>query len=388
MPTTDLALPAAAVIAHRLLARFNGIYPDDTTTGGVYPPRPARCGEPEGGNTEWTTGFLPGLLWVLGEATHDTDLLDGAHTHVHSFADRIHRRVDLATHDLGFLYTLSCVTAWRERNDEAARDAALAAAAVLMTRFLEPAGIIQAWGDLADPAQRGRTIIDSLMNMPLLYWATEVSGDERFRAAAVRHTRALRDHIVRSDGTTHHTFHWDPTTGVPLRGSTAQGFADESCWARGQAWGIYGFALGHRHTGDDSLLEVSARLADYFLSHLPQDHVAYWDLAFSDGDAQERDSSAAAIAVCGLFELAQASGRLDYQTHARDILAALTSRYTTDGTGDEDCLLLHGVYDKNSGKGVDEGTLWGDYFYAEALLRDAQPDWVPFWHPGTDVKGR
>src|SRR5699024_4249475 len=121
------------------------------TTDGVYPLRRAQYGQPEGGNTEWTTGFLPGMLWALGEASGDEALLDGAQAHVPSFVERITGRIDIATHDLGFLYTLSCVTAWRERGDEVARDAALLAADHLMTRFLDSAGIIQAWGDLADP---------------------------------------------------------------------------------------------------------------------------------------------------------------------------------------------------------------------------------------------
>ncbi|GAB3813624.1 glycoside hydrolase family 88 protein [Tessaracoccus terricola] len=379
--STQQALDAAVETARRHLVRFAFAYPEDTTTDGVYPLRREQYGQPEGGNTEWTTGFLPGMLWVLGKAADDDELRDGAHLHVPSFVERITRGIDVQTHDLGFLYTLSCVTAWRERGDEVARDAALLAADELMTRFLESAGIIQAWGDLDDPAQQGRTIIDSLMNMPLLYWATEATGEQRFRDAAVRHTRALRENIVRADDSTHHTFHWDPITGEPLRGSTAQGHGDDSCWARGQAWGIYGFTLGYRHTGDESLLELAGRLAEYFLARLPEDRVPYWDLAFTAADGQERDSSAAAIAVCGLLELAAATGRVDYRRAGEEILTSLADGYATDGTGPEDCLLLHSVYDKNSGKGVDEGNLWGDYFYAEALLRQLDPDWVPYWLP-------
>lgn len=380
---TERGVATARRILTGHLSRFADRYPDDTTVDGVYPLRPAQFGEPEGGNTEWTTGFLPGMLWAIGEATGDRELLDGAHAHVPSFVDRIRRRVHVDHHDLGFLYTLSCVTAWRLRGDETARDAALEAAEHLMTRFLEPAGIIQAWGDLSDPAQRGRTIIDSLMNAPLLHWASEVTGDPRYKAAATRHTRALLTSIIRPDGTTHHTFYWDPATGEPLRGATAQGHGDDSCWARGQAWGIYGFTLGYLHTGDDEMLRAAQGVADQFIARLPQDKVAYWDLVFGDADGQERDSSAAAIAVCGLLEFAGVTGRLEYKEVADAILDSLITRYATDGNGPEDCLLLHGVYAKPEGKGVDEGNLWGDYFYAEALLRRVNPDWVSYWHPST-----
>ena len=261
--------------------------------------------------------------------------------------------------------------------------AALAAADHLMSRFLEPAGIIQAWGDLQDPRERGRTIIDSLMNTPLLFWASQVSGDPRYAAAARRHTAQLRDHILRPDGTTFHTFYWDPVTGEPLRGETEQGHADDSCWARGQAWGIYGFSLNHRYTGDESFLAAAQRCADRYLAHLPADLVPYWDLAFSDGSGQERDSSAAAIAACGLLELAAltpAGPRRDqYRDAAHRMLASLIDGYSTIRHPESNALLLHGVYDKPKGKGVDEGTLWGDYFYLEALTRITRPQWTSPW---------
>jgi unsaturated chondroitin disaccharide hydrolase len=160
-------------------------------------------------------------------------------------------------------------------------------------------------------------------------------------------------------------------TGQPLRGETEQGSADDSCWARGQAWGIYGFALNHRYTGDPTLLDAARRCADRFLSHLPADGVAYWDLEFGDGSGEERDSSAAAIAVCGLFEL----GGERYRSAALRILGSLIDGYAAT----ESALLRHGVYDKPKGIGVDEGTLWGDYFYLEALTRVTRPDWKDHW---------
>lgn len=373
-------LDAVGRILHKHLTTFADLYPDDVTRSGVYPPLPAQGGEPLGGNAGWTTGFLPGMLWAFGEATDDRALLDGAHSHVASFTDRIERLADVDHHDLGFLYTPSCVPAWRLFGDETARDAALAAARQLMTRFLEPAGIIQAWGDLSDPTQQGRAIIDSLMNVPLLYWATEITGEPRYRQAAIRHSLALRDHIIRADASTFHTFFWDVSTGEPLRGATAQGRNDESCWSRGQAWGIYGFVLAYLHTMDRSFLDAARRVADYFLARLPSDLVAYWDLDFTEGD-EPRDSSAAAIAVCGLVDLAKATGDERYRESADAILDSLIAHYATSGDGPEDCLLLHGVYFLAGNRGIDEGNLWGDYFYVEALARRARPDWVPYWHP-------
>src|SRR5690606_37466513 len=146
------------------------------------------------------------------------------------------------------------------------------------------------------------------------------------------------------------------------------------------AWAIYGFSINHRYTGDPSFRHAARRCADYLLAHLPADLVPYWDLAFTDGSGEERDSSAAAIAVCGLLELASllpdGPDRERYQSAARRILASLIDGYSTANHPDSNALLLHGVYDKPKGKGVDEGTLWGDYFYLEALTRLTRPDWT------------
>lgn len=380
---TSEALDAALATVRANISVFGDSYPDDTTRDGIYPLRPAKKQFPEGANRGWTTSFWPGMLWLGWELTDDEEFRVAALAHIASFAERAEKEIDLDTHDLGFLYTLACVAPWRLVGDERGRRAALQGADHLMARFVEPAGIVQAWGGLDDPTQRGRTIIDSLMNMPLLYWATEQTGDERYASAARRHTAQLRDHIIRPGGTTFHTFYWDPVTGEPLRGSTQQGYTDDSCWARGQAWGIYGFALNYRYTKDESFLAAARTCADYFLDHLPADGVAYWDLDFTDGDEQPRDSSAAAIAVCGLVELAtwlpDGEARTRYRDRAAAIRDTLTADFSTAGHPESNALLLHGVYDWPSSVGVDEGTLWGDYFYLEALARAVLPDRTLYW---------
>lgn len=384
---TGAAIARALATIRRNLNRFGDRYPDDTTTAGRYPVRPAAGGIPEGGNRGWTTGFWPGLQWLAWELTGERGFRDAARASAADFGRRLADGQDLDTHDLGFLYTLSCVPAWERLGDEAARDAALRAAGHLMGRFLPAAGIIQAWGDLADPAQRGRTIIDSLMNLPLLTWAGQQTGDPRYADAVRRHTGQLRERMLRADDSTFHTYYWDAETGQPRFGATEQGAHDDSCWARGQAWGIYGFALNYRATGDPALAEASRRCAGYFLGHLPADLVPCWDLAYPGDSGALRDSSAAAIAVCGLLELSGLDRDADRATHYRqaadDILDSLIAGYTPDPAGASDALLLRGVYDMPKGIGVDEGTLWGDYFYLEALARRTRPGWRPYWHAGT-----
>jgi unsaturated chondroitin disaccharide hydrolase len=381
--TTDAAIAAALSTIRRNIATFGGSYPDDTTVDDRYELRPALGNIPLGGNRGWTTSFRTGMLWLAWELSGDEDYREAARVDAADFERRVRAEEDLDTHDLGFLYTLSTVAAWRLVGDPRARDASLLAADHLMRRFLEPAGIIQAWGDLSDPAQRGRTIIDSLMNMPLLTWAHEQTGEERFADAVVRHTAQLREHILRPDDSTFHTFYWDAETGEALRGGTEQGAADESCWARGQAWGIYGFAMNYAVTGDERLLEASRRCTEYFLRHLPADEVPFWDLVYTDGSDAPRDSSAAAIAVCGLLELAKvetdAAAAAEWTARAHSILASLIANYTPVNAEDSDALILHSVYDLPKDNGVDEGTLWGDYFYLEALMRVARPEWRKYW---------
>ncbi|WP_243075503.1 glycoside hydrolase family 88 protein [Microbacterium sp. SS28] len=379
----DSALAGALSTVRRNIAAFGDLYPDDTTRDDRYPLRPAAGAFPEGGNRGWTTSFWPGMQWLAWERTGDPAFRDAGLRHAADFARRVRQGEDLETHDLGFLYTLAAVAPWRLLGDEHARSAALLAADHLMKRLLEPAGVIQAWGDLSDPAQRGRTIIDSLMNMPLLTWAHEQTGEERFADAVRRHTTQLRENILRADDSTFHTFYWDPATGDPVRGATEQGAFDDSCWARGQAWGVYGFALNYRATDDASLLEAAWRCAEYFLAHLPSDGVPYWDLVYTDGSDAPRDSSAAAIAACGFLELA----RLDddperahrAQAVGEKLVADLIAGYAPAQPEDADALLLHSVYDLPKDVGVDEGTLWGDYFYLEALTRIADPEWVTYW---------
>ena len=379
----ETAVQNALATVARNLSAFADRYPNDTTVANRYQNRPALGAIASGGNHGWTTSFYAGMLWVAWQLSGEQDFREGAERYTADFARRVRAGEDLETHDLGFLYTLSSVAAWRLTGDDDARAAALEAAEHLMRRFLEPAGIVQAWGDLADPKQSGRTIIDSLMNMPLLTWAYQQTGDARFIDAVRRHSTQLRQHIIRPDDSTFHTFYWDVGTGEPLRGATEQGAFDDSCWARGQAWGIYGFAMNGRALDDPELLEASRRCANYFLAHLPADRVPYWDLVYPEGSDAPRDSSAASIAVCGLLELAETvsnqAERDRFVAAAHGILSSLIENYSPQPPDSADALILHGVYHLPEHVGVDEGNLWGDYFYLEALARVNDPSWRPAW---------
>jgi unsaturated chondroitin disaccharide hydrolase len=366
----DTAIGAALATIDRNLVTFADAYPHDATVNGIYPERQARRGYPPGSHTGWTTGFWAGMLWLAYELTGDDKYRRAGEVQVDRFSDRLDRKIDVDHHDLGFLYSLSCVAAWRLTHSEVARTTALKAADQLMTRFLEQPGILQAWGSLDDPEQRGRTIVDSLMNLPLLFWASEQSSDPRYAQAALRHAGQLMRHMVRPDGSTFHTYYFDVDTGAPKFGNTHQGHTADSTWSRGQAWALYGFLLTYRYTRDRRFLDTARRVADVFLSHTPKDMVVYWDFDFADGSGEPKDSSASAIAACGLLEL----GR---NTAAHSILDALIT--SCRPRGNENALLLHGTQNRNTNAGVDEGNLWGDYFYLEALTRMRNGAWTPYW---------
>ena len=193
--------------------------------------------------------------------------------------------------------------------------------------------------------------------------------------------------LVRPDHSTYHTFFFDPETGAPLRGATRQGYRDGSAWARGQAWGVYGMALSYRYTGDEACIRLFRQVTDYFLEHLPADGVPYWDLEFTSGD-EPRDSSASAIAACGMLEMAPhlpAEEAARYTAEARRLAAALVDTCAVTDPAVSNGLLLHGVYARCSpynpiprDRGVDECNTWGDYFYMELLTR-LTSDWHPYW---------
>ena len=335
------------------------------------------------GNVEWTPGFWTGLLWLAHQQTGDRIYRDRAEALMPGFAARLDAGgPGVDTHDLGFLYTLSCNAAWMQAGSDEARTLAVRAAGLLAARYWKGGRVIQAWGRLDDLAERGRIIIDSAMNMPLLFSAAREGERSTYRDMAVNHLDQCARLLVRPDGSTYHTYFVDTATGQGLYGKTHQGLADQSCWARGQAWGIYGFALAYRHTREHRFRDVALRLARYFLDHLPDDGICCWDLDLRAEDRHERDSSAAAIAACGLLELSGllAAGdpdRAALRSAATAMLDTLNSHYLSTDP-DEDGILRGGVCNRPQGHGVNECCLWGDYFFVEALARQSTA-WSSFW---------
>lgn len=352
-------------ILEKNMERFGTDFPSACATGGKYRIKK---------NDDWTNGFWTGMLWIAWLYTGKDKFRSLAMENVNSFIKRLDDHFILDHHDIGFLYSLSVGAAWKVTGQEELKKQILRAADVLASRFQEKGGFIQAWGKLGDEKEY-RLIIDSLLNLPLLYQAHEISGEQRYLDIAESHYDKVIHNIVREDYSTYHTFYFNQETGLPDHGATHQGFSDSSCWARGQAWAILGMPLHRRLSGKGFTEEETAlyeNICGYFEEHLPADGLPYWDLIFTDGSDQPRDSSALAIAACGMLEM----GRTE---RAREMLAVLHSLASSAGEQESEGMLLHGVYAYAEGKGVDEPNLWGDYFYMEALYRLWDPQWNPFW---------
>ena len=374
---TKKALELASRQTESCLSEFSSQFKFVYSENGFYTPVP---------NEQWTNGFWTGELWLAYENTGDGRYREAALKQAESFLERIETGNHTDTHDLGFLYSLSCVSGYKLTGNETAKKAALLAADRLKSRFHEKGQFLQAWGAM-DNLKNYRLIIDCLLNLPLLYWATEETGQPEYAKKARAHLDTALSVIIRPDYSTYHTYYFDPETGKPLRGVTHQGYSADSVWARGQAWGVYGLALSYRYTRSPEYLEDFKHVTDYFLTHLPENLVPYWDFIFEDGSGEPWDSSASAIAVCGILEMCRFLPEAEaapYLAAAKRLMKALTDLCAVTSPESSDGQLLHGVYGKKTpyndciDHGIDECNLWGDYFYVEALTRLTK-DWNPYW---------
>ena len=337
-------------------------------------------------NVEWTTGFWTGEIWLAYEYTEKEKFRQAAEIQIDSFLKRIEEKIAVDHHDMGFLYSPSCVAGYKLTGSKKGRRAAILAADQLMSRFQEKGGFSQAWGKMG-AKEDYRLIIDCLLNVPLLYWTAEETGEEGYKKAADTHVHTALSHVVREDFSTWHTFYFDPKTGEPDHGATCQGYRDGSAWARGQAWGIYGTALAYRYTRRKEYIDIFRGVSEYYVKHLPKDLVPYWDLEFTDGDKEPRDSSSASIAACGMLEMAKylpVEEAQMYEELAKRFLASLYRRYAVKDSAMSNGLVLHSTYSNHSPYntcnhyGVDECNSWGDYFYMEGLMR-LHKDWEVYW---------
>jgi unsaturated chondroitin disaccharide hydrolase len=315
----------------------------------------------------WTSGFFPGILWQLYGHTQDEQLLEQAMR----WTEGLEGQANAPTHDVGFIIHTSFGQGFEITGLEEYREVTLEAADHLAGRFNENVGAIQSWS--ASQRFRYPVVIDGLMNLELLSWAARNGGDPALVDIAKAHASTTRRDHVRDDGSSYHLIDYEPDWGGVVWRGTVQGLADDSMWARGQAWGLYGFAIAYRETGEAEFLEASRRMADTFLDRLPADGVPYWDFDVGPGSGEPRDSSAAAIAASGLFELASLiddpAATRHYRLAAAEILESLLSEEYSAWQAGLPALLLHGTGHRPRNREVDVPLIYADYYFIEALLK-------------------
>jgi len=321
--------------------------------------------------SDWTSGFYPGCLWLAYEKSGDTMFRYNAQRWTNALYAQ---RLTTTTHDVGFMIFTSYGNGYRLLGTSSYLPVIITAAQSLATRYRSLAGIIDSWSFA--PYDTGwEAIIDNMMNLELMFWASQNGAGVSFYDTALSHaTKTMTNHF-RTDSSTYHVVRYSRTTGAVISRETRQGYANSSCWARGQSWAVHGFTMAYRFTGNAQFLVTARKAADYFIYHLPADRIPYWDYqapgAGGTPDTTPRDASAAAIVASGLLELSTFVGSADsvrYRDSAVSILRALCStKYRALTT--QTSILNHSTGSRPENTEVDVGLIYADYYFLQALLR-------------------
>ncbi len=318
----------------------------------------------------WCSGFYPGSLNYLYEYSHDASIWEEA-----GRAEKLleKEQFNKGTHDLGFMMYCSFGNANRLKPTKEYQEILLNSAKSLSTRFNPVIGCIQSWN--ASAKWKFPVIIDNMMNLELLFWATQYSGDSSFYKIAVTHANTTLKNHYRPDNSSWHVVDYDPATGKVNAKLTAQGYADYSAWARGQAWGLYGYVVMYRSTKDPKYLVQANKIANFIMNNptLPADKIPYWDYNSPDIPATYRDASAASIAASALLELSKyvdTKKSQYYISFAEQTISALASRTYTAPVGENGGFILkHSTGNLPGSSEVDVPLTYADYYYIEAMMR-------------------
>lgn len=318
----------------------------------------------------WVSGFWPGVLWYIYDYTNDDEWRQVAHEGNQPVAKVL--AGEKRDHDLGFQFFCSFGNGYRLTGNPQYKEYLFQAADQLAGMYNPAVGTILSWPHANDRYKtEHNTIIDSLMNLELLFWVARNGGNRAYFDIARRHARVTMENQIRPDYTHWHVVAYDTETGAAVQKVTRQGHSDDSLWARGQAWGIYGYAMIFRETREKEFLRTATRMADVFLERLPADHVPYWDFDAPDIPDAPRDASAAAVAASGLLELSELvkdkTVAEKYYTKAVEILGSLWKNYVAPL--DSPAILDHSVGNYPRGREIDIPIIYGDYYFIESLLR-------------------
>jgi len=339
---------------------IDGIHDDRSTmnpTGGV-----------DDGICWWTNGFWSGIMWLLYVETNKSAYKEIAQ-YAESKLDKCFHIYEGLHHDVGFMWQPSSVASYMVTKNQESRKRALHAANLLAGRFNLAGGFIRAWNDIEHADTRGWAIIDCMLNLPLLYWASAETGDPRYKQIAMRHADTVLATFIREDGSVHHIVEYDPFNGGVVNFHGGQGFSVGSSWTRGQAWAIYGFMMSYYHTKKVDYLDTAKRVAQYFIQHIPESYIIPVDFK-QPASPRREDDTAAAIAACGFIELAKVSTGNEKETYLTTALALLMKLDADrcDWAPETDGILQYGssAYHANEHH---QSIIYGDYFFIESLLK-------------------
>ncbi|MBI9063323.1 MAG: glycoside hydrolase family 88 protein [Marinilabiliaceae bacterium] len=331
------------------------------------------------GMHDWTSGFFPGIMWYMYEHTNDRKWKDYGIQLTESISD-----IQYLTwhHDVGFMIGCSFGNAYRLTGNKTYEKVIVQAAKSLSTRFKPGAGITQSWnttnGWMSKRGWECPVIIDNMMNLELFFDATRISGDSTFYDIAVQHANTTMKNHFREDFSSWHVVDYDTITGAVRQKNTAQGYSDESAWARGQAWGLYGYTVCYRETKNPEYLELAENIANFIFMHpnLPEDLIPYWDYNAPNIPNELRDASAAAITASALYELSAYSDKKEeYLEKADKIMESLASPVYRAKPGENNLFLLkHSVGSIPHGAEIDVPLNYADYYFLEALKRMKELD--------------
>ncbi|GHT14771.1 glucuronyl hydrolase [Bacteroidia bacterium] len=321
---------------------------------------------------DWISGFFPGELWYMYEYTHD----ESWKIQAEKFTEKLESlQFFTGDHDIGFRMYCSYGNGYRLTGNEKYKEILLQSAKSLVKRYNPQTGLIRSWDSNKDKWQYP-VIIDNMMNLELLFWASKVSGDPSYYNVAVSHADKTIENHFRENGSSYHVVDYDTITGKVRSKCTAQGYADESAWARGQAWGAYGYTLCYRETKNPDYLKKAEEIISFIFSnpHLPKDLIPYWDYDAPGIPDEPHDVSAATITASALYELAlyNPNKAKQYRKWADTILESLSKNYRATAGGDGGFILLHSTGHKLANSEVDVPIVYADYYYLEALLRKQQ----------------
>lgn len=317
---------------------------------------------------EWCAGFWPGILWYDYEATRDPEIKKEAERYTDALGVILQQPV--FDHDLGFLMFCSFGNGYRLTGNKHYREILLASADSLASLFNPKVGTILSWPRNTGILGGHNTIMDNMMNLELLFWAARNGGNPYLYDIAVSHAEKTMEHQFRPDFSSYHVAVYDSVSGDFIKGVTHQGYADNSMWARGQAWAIYGYTLVYRETHDKKFLDFACNVADVYLRNLPSDLIPFWDFNAPDIPRAPRDASAAAITASALLELSTYlpnDTACRYRKSAENILRNLYNDYRAGES--KPAFLLHSTGHHPAGSEIDASIIYADYYYIEALMR-------------------